>query len=237
MDRESPRSKRSNSSNNYHTASRGSARPPPPKPTETPLDKQDDKKSTRSGKSSVWTDVSVHSSRAPSIAPSKASYRSKFSEAAPDTQSIRSDRSSSTVKATLASSSPRSDTTLVEPIGEQIWNTAGGGGGKRTEIYYNRGVVNSAGNREHQDQWPAVLRVILHPCPINNEALFEEALESPGSGNLFVGKGDERRNTERGNEPLAKIGEHAMRMVLKDQCYLLQYDDGESCDSVLRARC
>jgi hypothetical protein len=57
--------------------------------------------------------------------------------------------------------------------------------------------------------------------------LFEEALESVGSGVMFVGKPPNHRVTEKGNEPLSRVGDHAMRLVLKDQCYLLHYSEGE----------
>lgn len=119
-----------------------------------------------------------------------------------------------------------SDTTLVE-TGEQIWNTRGGSGGQRTEIYYNRGILTKAGSREDQDQWADAIRAILTPCPIKDMDLFEEALESVGSGVMVVGDPHHSRDTSKGNEPLSRVGDHAMRMVLRDQCYILKYSEGE----------
>ena len=97
------------------------------------------------------------------------------------------------------------------------------------EQFYNRGILTSAGSREHQDMWNRAVAAILSPCPIDVDKmdLYEEALESVGSGVMFVGTPPHFRVTDEGNEPLARVGEHAMRLVLKDQCYILHYSEGE----------
>jgi hypothetical protein len=128
---------------------------------------------------------------------------------------------------------PSSESTLMEPDQRHRFPQGGGSRGLRAEVYYPRGVLTRAGSREHQDQWQMALGAILNVHelfdPEYGAALYEEALESPGSGVIItttLDAGKKQRVILKGNEPLSRVGEQAMRLVLTDRCYELHIPEG-----------
>jgi hypothetical protein len=108
-------------------------------------------------------------------------------------------------------------------IAERVWPSHQESGGHRTEPTLARGIWSSAG--AGASQWLLAVQVILQH-EFKNPDLLEEALESPGSGVNCVGKS--HRHFADGNRGLANVGEMAMKLVLKDQCYLFKIPDGKS---------
>lgn len=121
---------------------------------------------------------------------------------------------------------PHSDSTLV---GSELGSPSQSGSGGYRGRYYDRGVLGRVQGKAAQDRWPEEIQKILRPCPISRIELYEEALESPKSGVAFttyplIG---EPRDTSKGNERLAIVGEQAMKLILTDQCYLFKYNTRE----------
>jgi hypothetical protein len=74
-----------------------------------------------------------------------------------------------------------------------------------------------------QANWKRVVQSIIG-YEFGDVDLLEEALESPDSGVTCVGKS--HRHFLDGNRGLAGVGEAAMRLVLRDQCYLFKVPEG-----------
>ncbi|KAH8813122.1 ribonuclease III domain-containing protein [Xylogone sp. PMI_703] len=95
--------------------------------------------------------------------------------------------------------------------------------GQRTGLVLPRGIYSSAGTGA--SQWlPAIETIIQYH--FQDPDLLEEALESPGSGITCVGLS--HRHLDDGNRGFSIIGEAAMKLVLKDQCYLFHVSNGDA---------
>lgn len=100
-------------------------------------------------------------------------------------------------------------------------NTSHVSGGHRSAIMPPRGVAILAGTAEVE--WLNIIQSTIRYV-FKNPDLLEEALESPGSGVTCVGKS--HRHFEDGNRGLAKVGQSAMKLLLRDQYYLFQLPEG-----------
>lgn len=112
---------------------------------------------------------------------------------------------------------------------ERIWTDLGMGGQRIEPIQYRGVGVKFGSSMETQQRWQEHVESLLdyqfvHPW---GPALLEEALESPGSGNTYVGKGEHQRRVLEGNAHLASVGKAVMLLVLRDQCYGMGYLKGE----------
>jgi hypothetical protein len=107
--------------------------------------------------------------------------------------------------------------------GEQVWEPSQSSGGKRTETKHQRGCVSRA-LEEDQANWKKIVQDII-AYKFRDVDLLGEALESEGSGMATVGKN--QRHFLDGNKGLAKVGEVAMTLVLRDQCYLFRVHEGK----------
>lgn len=95
--------------------------------------------------------------------------------------------------------------------------------GQRTELVLPRGIYSSPGIGA--SQWLQYIEKALDYC-FQNPDLLEEALESPESGITCVGIS--HRHLDDGNIGFSVVGEAAMKLVLKDQCYVFQIPPGSS---------
>ncbi|RFU28204.1 hypothetical protein B7463_g8137, partial [Scytalidium lignicola] len=95
--------------------------------------------------------------------------------------------------------------------------------GQRTELVLQRGIYSSAGIGA--SQWLQNIETIIQ-YHFRDPDLLEEALESPGSGITCVGSS--HRHLDDGNRGFSIVGEAAMKLVLKDQCYLFQVSNGDA---------
>ncbi|RDL32944.1 uncharacterized protein BP5553_08383 [Venustampulla echinocandica] len=96
-------------------------------------------------------------------------------------------------------------------------------GGHRSTNIPPRGVAILAGSAE--SEWLRIIQTIIQ-YTFKNPDLLEEALESPNSGVTCVGQS--HRHFEDGNRGLAKVGQSAMKLLLRDQCYLFQIPEGDA---------
>ena len=140
------------------------------------------------------------------------------------TPSITSMTSHHTQATKVSANYHQSSTTIVgEPSSpdpktfERHWTAPSTSGGERVAFNTTRGVRTSAG--AGSSQWQLAMETVIQ-YNFQNPDLLEEALESPGSGVVVVGK--HNRVCEEGNKGLAIVGESVMKMVLKDQCYLFK---------------
>ncbi|KAG0651720.1 Ribonuclease III [Hyphodiscus hymeniophilus] len=116
--------------------------------------------------------------------------------------------------------------------GDQLWepqSQSQASGGQRTEFKHQRGCVMPRASIDNQARWKRRVQDILE-YDFRDVDLLEEALESPGSGVTVVGKST--RHFLDGNSGLAKVGEAAMTLVLRDQCYLFYRTEKESEDAI-----
>lgn len=120
--------------------------------------------------------------------------------------------------------------TLVDKP-DQFWSDLGSGG-QRAGPIYRRGLGRrfcGLSREEENDFQRVVERIIGYSFKQAwGSAILEEALESPCSGVVLVGKGEHTRQVQEGNKALARVGEALMRLVLKDQVYGFSYSEGTS---------